>query len=176
MNAKDKNEDLTKEGAGRVVFNTHFKLVHAYTLECGYTSSGYLNEIGPIENGHRKFDKHSVQNDELENIKSPYYNSKKNIHFTIRSYENLGKNILVSILDLFQLNPASRLPHTPLKDLTGVRQEILNHINKTALSYTAKIGRSPANQGTIKSLKPIGGNERKGRGQLVRAPSIESSK
>lgn len=55
MNAKDKNEDLTKEGAGRVVFNTHFKVTYAYTMECGYTSSVYLNEIAQIENSHRKF-------------------------------------------------------------------------------------------------------------------------
>jgi len=43
MNAKDKNEDLSKEGCGRVVFNTHFSMPYAYTMECGYTSSVYLN-------------------------------------------------------------------------------------------------------------------------------------
>lgn len=32
MNAKDKNEDMTKEGAGRVVFHTHLKTTYAYTL------------------------------------------------------------------------------------------------------------------------------------------------
>jgi len=37
MNAKDKNEDLSKEGCGRVVFNTHFSMPYAYTMECGYT-------------------------------------------------------------------------------------------------------------------------------------------
>lgn len=83
-----------------MVFNTHFSMPYAYTMECGYTSSVYLNEIAPIENGHRKFDRMSIIPDELENIKSPYY-AKKNVYFSIRSYENLGKNILVSILDLF---------------------------------------------------------------------------
>jgi hypothetical protein len=48
MNAKDKNEELTKEGAGRVVFNTQFKLSYAYTMECGYTASAFLNEIASI--------------------------------------------------------------------------------------------------------------------------------
>ena len=93
-------------------------------MECGYTASTCLNEIATIANGHRKFDKLSILPDELENIKSIYY-SKKNLYFTIKSYENLGKNILVSVLDLFELNPASRIPHTSYKQLSGVRQDIL---------------------------------------------------
>ena len=56
MNAKDKNEDMTKEGCGRVVFNTHFQVPYAYTMECGYTCSTYINEICTIENAHRKFE------------------------------------------------------------------------------------------------------------------------
>ena len=55
MNAKDRNEDLSKEGCGRVVFNTRFNLPYAYTMECGYTASTCLNEIVTIANGHRKF-------------------------------------------------------------------------------------------------------------------------
>ena len=43
MNAKDRNEDLSKEGCGRVVFNTRFSLPYAYTMECGYTGSTCLN-------------------------------------------------------------------------------------------------------------------------------------
>ena len=43
MNAKDKNEDLTKEGCGRVVFNTKLQVLYAYTMECGYTCSNYIN-------------------------------------------------------------------------------------------------------------------------------------
>ena len=36
MKAKDRNEDFSKEGCGRVVFYKEFGLVHSYTLECGY--------------------------------------------------------------------------------------------------------------------------------------------
>ena len=43
MTLKDKNEDLTKEGCGRVVFNRILGQVYAYTVECGYTCSNYLN-------------------------------------------------------------------------------------------------------------------------------------
>ena len=48
MNAKDRNEDMTKEGCGRVVFNTQFGQTYAYTLECGYTCGGAPNDIPPI--------------------------------------------------------------------------------------------------------------------------------
>lgn len=65
--------------------------------------------------------KYPIIYDELENLKSAYYSNKKTIYFTIKSYENLGKNILVSLLDLFELNPASRIPHTALKNLAGVK-------------------------------------------------------
>ena len=41
---------MTKEGCGRVVFNTHFQVAYAYTMECGYTASTYINEICSIEN------------------------------------------------------------------------------------------------------------------------------
>ena len=68
--------------------------------------------------------------DELENLKSSYYANKKVLYFTIKSFENLGKNILVSILDLFELNPASRIPHTPLKNLSGVKEDIMSQLNK----------------------------------------------
>lgn len=59
----------------------------------------------------------------MENIKSQYYaNGKKNLYFTIKAYENLGKNIAVSILDLFSLNPASRLPNTQFKTVENLRK------------------------------------------------------
>ena len=65
MSAKDRNEEMTKEGCGRVVFNTHFNQTYAYTLECGYTCGGAPNDIPPIENSHRKFDKMPIIPDEL---------------------------------------------------------------------------------------------------------------
>lgn len=66
--------------------------------------------------------KYPILFDELENLKSTYYTNKKTLYFTIKSYENLGKNILVSLLDLFELNPASRIPHTPLKNLNNIKE------------------------------------------------------
>ena len=45
MKAKDKNEDISKEGCGRVVFYREFGLTHSYTLECGYHCNTYNNVL-----------------------------------------------------------------------------------------------------------------------------------
>jgi hypothetical protein len=90
------------------------------------------------------------------------------LYFTIKSYENLGKNILVSLLDLFELNPASRIPHSPLKSLSNIKEEISNQLTKGTPFNRDKITRSQAN----KPFRIIG---ERGRG-WIRAPSIESNK
>jgi hypothetical protein len=53
----------------------------------------------------------------MDNVKSPCFSNDKKRYLSIRSYENLGKNIVISILDLFDLNPFSRLLNGPLKTL-----------------------------------------------------------
>ena len=121
MSLKDKNEDLSKEGCGRVVFNRNLGQIYAYTVECGYTCSNYLNDLSPLTNAHRKYEKLGIIHDDLDNIKSSYYSNKKVCYFTIRSYHNLGKSILISILDLFEKNPYSRIANTIYKDIGGIK-------------------------------------------------------
>ena len=80
------------------------------------------------------FRKHGVIFDDIENMKSNYY-SKQNVYFTIRSYEHLGKSLCVSMLDLFEKNPFSRVPTTPFKDLNGIRKEIGTQLTKQGKDY-----------------------------------------
>ena len=44
--------------------------------------------------------------------------------FTIEAFENVGKALLVSILDIFEKNPYSRIPNTPYKSIDNIRKEI----------------------------------------------------
>jgi cytosolic carboxypeptidase protein 5 len=37
---------------------------------------------------------------------------------------NLGKNVLVSILDIFEKNPYSRIPNTQQRSLDQIRKEV----------------------------------------------------
>ena len=54
----------------------------------------------------------------MDNIKNPYYaGGRKAVYFTVQAFETLGKNVAVTLLDLFGLNPASRIPNTPYKTI-----------------------------------------------------------
>ena len=45
MNARDRGEDMTKEGCGRVVVYRLANIVHSYTLECGIVSCNSMNNL-----------------------------------------------------------------------------------------------------------------------------------
>ena len=54
MNSKDRYEDMTKEGCGRVILYKSFNIAHSYTLELGFHSTLFLNELPHASNTHRK--------------------------------------------------------------------------------------------------------------------------
>lgn len=66
---------------------------------------------------------------EVSNRQSKIYSSGPP-EFTIEIYENLGKQILISILDIFGKNPISRIPHTKYENLAAIRTSIASHITK----------------------------------------------
>lgn len=45
MNSKDRNEERTKEGCGRVVMHRIANIIHSYSLECGIISSVRQNSV-----------------------------------------------------------------------------------------------------------------------------------
>jgi hypothetical protein len=65
-----------------------------------------------------------------------------------------------------------------MKNLAGVKQEILDHLNKTSMTYSNKLIKGPSTQGNIKISKVMvmGTNDRRPKGYFVRAPSIDSNK
>lgn len=56
MTVKDRNEELTKEGCGRVCFYKTYGLIHSYTLEMGFHSSNYVTPLSFANNIHRKYE------------------------------------------------------------------------------------------------------------------------
>jgi hypothetical protein len=50
MKSKDKNEEQTKEGCGRVVMYKEFGIIHSYTIECGYHYNMFNNILDPLSN------------------------------------------------------------------------------------------------------------------------------
>lgn len=58
MNARDRFEDLTKEGCGRVVMHKAANIIHSYSLECGIIAPNHINEVcAPINREFKVADK-----------------------------------------------------------------------------------------------------------------------
>ena len=54
MSHKDRFEELTKEGCGRVVIYKMTNIIHSYTLECGFHCNNFVNEL-PKNVSNKKF-------------------------------------------------------------------------------------------------------------------------
>lgn len=118
MNAKDRFEDLTKEGCGRVVMHKEANIIHSYSLECGIISANNLNVSPEPSNlnftiDERGFVKEAIEEQDYEGIRM----TDNSFLFTQDSYRNLGKNLLVSILDVFDKNPYNRVYNSRYKSM-----------------------------------------------------------
>ena len=51
-------------------------------------------------------------------------------YYTIEMYEDVGRSLAISILDIFEKNPCSRIGNTPYLNLENVRKEIATKISK----------------------------------------------
>ena len=51
-------------------------------------------------------------------------------YFTTEIYENLGKSLVVSLLDIIKKNPLSRIPHTQFKSISNLRMVLAEKIKK----------------------------------------------
>lgn len=60
----------------------------------------------------------------MEDLSSDFYKNNPIPRFTIEAFENVGKALLVSILDIFEKNPYSRIPNTTYKSIDNIRKEI----------------------------------------------------
>jgi hypothetical protein len=95
MKTSDKRDGLSKEGSGRVAFYTQTKIVHCYTLESNYNTGKIINTIISPE-------------DEITDNECSLY-SYGPPKYTVKIYEDVGKAIAISALDLTEKNPDSRV-------------------------------------------------------------------
>lgn len=107
---------MSKEGSGRVAMYKAMGHIHCYTLECNYNSGRQGNALTPatLDNGRAS---------------PPLPPSPMGHRFSIQDFEQVGRALAVSALDMFQLNPWSRLPTTEYSSVAGVRQSLLQRIN-----------------------------------------------
>ncbi|XP_025409754.1 cytosolic carboxypeptidase-like protein 5 isoform X2 [Sipha flava] len=112
MYSKDKKFGLSKEGSGRVAVLKYTGLIRSYTLECNYNTGRFVNFIPPTV--------HFVAERRTQSLVPP--------KFTPTIFEQVGKSLAISILDLSNLNPNSRLENSDFKSLTGLREMLRSNI------------------------------------------------
>jgi hypothetical protein len=129
MNSKDRGETLTKEGAGRVCVYKTSNIIHSYTLECGFHFSNELSQVAPPSVNKYLPPGMSCNETEVTNIASDMYKESP-VYYTSEIYEDVGKAMLVSILDIFQKNPCTRILNTPYKNIEALRRQVATKISK----------------------------------------------
>lgn len=133
---------MSKEGCGRVVFFKELGIIHSYTVECGYHSNTVQNKLREpadtnkmyrlrarwinnysakiyeketaVKEVHEELEHVGYDPDELDNPNSEYY-CRSVVFYDERTFMNLGRNMLVSILDVWNKNPYPRIQADDLR-------------------------------------------------------------
>ena len=127
MKAKDRRDKgASKEGSGRVaVYHaTNNTFAHSYTLECNYNTGRSTNQIpeASMDRGRASPPLNSRQT-------SPKYNDE--------TFRDVGKGVLLGLLDFKSLNPWSRLNRSLWHTIDQARQGIFKRIRHSA-AYRAE--------------------------------------
>lgn len=107
MSVKDKGCGLSREGSGRVALYKATNLVMCYTLECNFQTGRRLNHLMP---------KIIHETGEVEpeipitDPTSKHYAGSQTPNYTIEIFEDIGRAVCISLLDIIEKNPVSRLP------------------------------------------------------------------
>ncbi|XP_046688485.1 cytosolic carboxypeptidase-like protein 5 [Homalodisca vitripennis] len=110
----DKHGGLSREGPGRVAVLKATGLVRSYTLECNYNTGQMVNVLPP------------TQRDTLDRRSSTLLVPPK---YNPQVYEEVGKGLCYSILDLTGANPNSRLGNSEFRTLCGVREWLRKYVS-----------------------------------------------
>ncbi|KAG8321538.1 Cytosolic carboxypeptidase-like protein 5 [Homalodisca vitripennis] len=129
MYLRDKHGGLSREGSGRVAVLKATGLVRSYTLECNYNTGQMVNVLPP------------TQRDTLDRRSSTLLVPPK---YNPQVYEEVGKGLCYSILDLTGANPNSRLGNSEFRTLCGVREWLRKYVSVSDPGQHPK----PHNQGS----------------------------
>ncbi|AWP19702.1 putative cytosolic carboxypeptidase-like protein 5 [Scophthalmus maximus] len=117
MYARDKRDGQSKEGSGRVAIHKSIGLLHSYTLECNYNTGKTMNTIPPA----------CHDNGRATPPPPPSFPPK----YTPEIFEQVGRAVAVSALDMVECNPWPRLVLSEHSCLSNLRAWILKHVRNT---------------------------------------------
>nr|XP_040016197.1 cytosolic carboxypeptidase-like protein 5 isoform X2 [Gasterosteus aculeatus aculeatus] len=117
MYARDKRDGQSKEGSGRVAVHKALGLLHSYTLECNYNTGKTMNTIPPA----------CHDNGRATPPPPPSFPPK----YTPEIFEQVGRAVAISALDMAECNPWPRLVLSEHSCLMNLRAWILKHVRNT---------------------------------------------
>ena len=140
MYLKDRHTGAGREGSGRVSAYKATGLVQSYTLECNFNTGRVVNcvPMASRDSGRATPPPPGTSNPELSSI--PKYNPE--------IYEESGKAMAISILDLTEVNPWTRLTCSACKNIKGVKEWLRKFIRHSEEQQNHKTPtKSPKNGG-----------------------------
>ncbi|XP_071964054.1 cytosolic carboxypeptidase-like protein 5 isoform X2 [Antedon mediterranea] len=117
MYTKDKRDGMSKEGSGRVAMYKATGIIHSYTLECNYNCGRFMNSISPA----------SCDNGRATPPPVAGFPPK----YTIAHFEEVGKAVALSALDMTDTNPWSRLASTEYQSVHGMRTWVQKYLRSS---------------------------------------------
>ena len=117
MKSKDKRDAMSKEGSGRVSLYRSTQLTYIYTVECNYNMGRK-----PVSLPKASHDGGCASPGVPRKLTPPKYNTE--------SWKEVGKGLLLGLLELTQLNPWSRIPHSMYHSHTGLKHVLQLEIQR----------------------------------------------
>ncbi|XP_077442875.1 cytosolic carboxypeptidase-like protein 5 isoform X2 [Stigmatopora argus] len=128
MYARDKRDGQSKEGSGRVAIHKAIGILHSYTLECNYNTGKALNAIPAAchDNGRA----------------TPPVIPTFPLKYTPEIFEQVGRAVAISALDMAECNPWPRLVLSEHTCLGNLRAWVLKHVRSTK-ALSAHVNNQP---------------------------------
>ena len=125
---EDEKDRLKRDGSGRVGIYHLTKVPHCYTLECNYASGWKGKRLPPkviLETGKMEPDP------PINDFKKILLNENGKPVYNTEVFEDVGRAVVISLLDMIGENPISRLPKSIYKDIEQMRLDIQiqNNVN-----------------------------------------------
>nr|CAI5859940.1 unnamed protein product [Callosobruchus analis] len=110
MYLRDKRDGMSRAGSGRVAVLSITGIIKSYTLECNYNTGRLVNVLPPAT---------KETSGRTQSVTVPP-------KYTPQVFEEVGRSLGSSILDLTGHNPFSRLPNSEFHTLNGLREWLRN--------------------------------------------------
>ena len=130
MYMKDRHTGAGREGSGRVSVYKATGLTYCYTLECNFNTGRFTNCL-PV-----------ASRDLGRASPPPTFDVPPKYNPAL--YEDTGKSLAISILDLTESNPWTRLTCSSCKNLKGVRNWIRTYIKNADAEAASKLSTKSA--------------------------------